>query len=79
MDFERLFAMPQPVDGALLCAAHGVPHRHLAQPEALQANLDWLLQQPLAVLEISTDRSADAVRRRRLRTMAATQLSERWM
>jgi 2-succinyl-5-enolpyruvyl-6-hydroxy-3-cyclohexene-1-carboxylate synthase len=71
--------MPQPVDGALLCAAHGVPHRHLEQPEALQASLDWLLQQPLAVLEISTDRSADAERRRRLRTMAAAQLGERWV
>ena len=79
MDFERLFAMPQPVDGALLCAAHGVPHRHLAQPEALQASLDWLLQQPLAVLEIRTDRRADAERRRRLRTMAAAQLSEPWV
>jgi len=79
MDFERLFAMPQPVDGALLCAAHGVPHRHLEQPEALQASLEWLLQQPLAVLEISTDRSADAERRRRLRTMAAAQLGERWV
>ena len=79
MDFERLFAMPQPVDGALLCAAHGVPHRHLTQPDALQANLDWLLQQPLAVLEISTDRSDDAALRRRLRTMAAAQLSEQWM
>jgi len=77
MDFERLFAMPQAVDGAQLCAAHGVPHRHLIQPEGLPAQLDWLLQQPLAVLEISTDRGADAVLRRRLRTMAQQLHAER--
>ena len=77
MDFERLFAMPQAVDGAQLCAAHGVPHRHLIQPEGLAEQLDWVLQQPLAVLEISTDRSTDAVLRRRLRTMAQQLHAER--
>lgn len=70
MDFERLFAMPQPVDTALLCAAHGVPHRSLAGLAGLGEALHWLLKQPLAVLELQTDRRADAVLRQRLRTMA---------
>lgn len=70
MDFERLFAMPQPVDCALLCAAHGVAHRHLQRLDGLAEALDWLLAQPLAVLEVRTDRSNDAALRRRLRTMA---------
>jgi len=77
MDFERLFAMPQSVDTALLCAAHGVPHRSLRQLDELGSHVDWLLQQPLAVLEVHTDRRADAVLRQRLRTMAHSQASER--
>ena len=77
MDFERLFAMPQAVDGAQLCAAYGVPHRHLSQPEGQPGHLEWLLHQPLAVLEISTDRGADAGLRRRLRTMAQQLPAER--
>lgn len=71
MDFERLFAMPQHVDAALLCAAHGVPHRRLQTAAELPAALAWLLQHPLAVLELRTDRSGDAALRQRLRTMAS--------
>jgi len=71
MDFERLFAMPQPVDQGLLCAAHGVPHRRLAPGQDLAAALSWALDQPLAVLELPTDRRADAALRQRLRTMAS--------
>jgi 2-succinyl-5-enolpyruvyl-6-hydroxy-3-cyclohexene-1-carboxylate synthase len=77
MDFERLFAMPQAVDGAQLCGAYGVPHRHLTEPEALPGHLEWLLQQPLGILEIRTDRGADAGLRRRLRTMAQQLPAER--
>jgi 2-succinyl-5-enolpyruvyl-6-hydroxy-3-cyclohexene-1-carboxylate synthase len=77
MDFERLFAMPQAVDGAQLCGAYGVPHRHLTEPEGLPGDLEWLLQQPLGVLEIRTDRGADAGLRRRLRTMAQQLPAER--
>ncbi|MFZ9269813.1 MAG: 2-succinyl-5-enolpyruvyl-6-hydroxy-3-cyclohexene-1-carboxylic-acid synthase [Prochlorococcaceae cyanobacterium] len=75
MDFERLFAMPQSVDTALLCAAHGVPHRSLRRLDELGSHMDWLLQQPLAVLEVHTDRRADAALRQRLRTMASKQWS----
>ena len=70
MDFERLFAMPQAVDQGLLCAAHGVAHRRLAAQQDLDEALAWALEQPLAVLELQTDRRADAALRQRLRTMA---------
>ena len=70
MDFERLFAMPQAVDVGLLCAAHGVPHRQLASLQELDGGLAWVLQQRLAVLELRSDRQADAALRQRLRTMA---------
>jgi 2-succinyl-5-enolpyruvyl-6-hydroxy-3-cyclohexene-1-carboxylate synthase len=70
MDFERLFAMPQPVSAGLLCAAHGVPHRRLERLAQLDEALKWLLDQPMAVLELRTDRHADARLRQRLRTMA---------
>jgi len=70
MDFERLFAMPQPVDAGLLCTAHGVPHRRIGALEELSEALPWMLAQPLAVLELRTDRRADAALRQRLRTMA---------
>ncbi|MEB3234302.1 MAG: 2-succinyl-5-enolpyruvyl-6-hydroxy-3-cyclohexene-1-carboxylic-acid synthase [Cyanobacteriota bacterium] len=76
MDFERLFAMPQSVDTGLLCAAHGVPHRMLQDWNGLDGALTWLLQQPLAVLEVHTDRQADAGRRQRLRTMAQELVAE---
>ena len=70
MDFERLFAMPQAVDAGLLCAAHGVPHRRLNNLQELDEGLRWVLDQHLAVLELRSDRQADAALRQRLRTMA---------
>lgn len=70
MDFDRLFAMPQAVDQGLLCAAHGVAHRRLAPGQDLAGALSWALDQSLAVLELQTDRRADAALRQRLRTMA---------
>ena len=40
--------------------AHRVAGRRVAGPEHLVAALDWALAQPLALLEVRTDRRADA-------------------
>jgi len=72
--FERLFAMPQPVDQLALAALHGVPGREVASAAALEPALAWALQQPRALLRLVTDRRADAGARRQLRTMAARSL-----
>ena len=71
MDFERLFAMPQPVDPLALAAVHGVPGRRLESLDALEDALAWALAQPLALLVVTTYRRRDAALRQRLRTMAA--------
>ncbi len=71
MDFERLFAMPQPVDPLALAAVHGVPGRRLENLDDLEEALAWALAQPLALLVLTTDRRRDAALRQRLRTMAA--------
>ncbi len=71
LDFERLFAMPQAVDPLALAAAFGVPGRRVERPGELAEALAWALEQPLALLRLVTDRRADAVLRRRLRTMAS--------
>jgi 2-succinyl-5-enolpyruvyl-6-hydroxy-3-cyclohexene-1-carboxylate synthase len=75
MDFERLFAMPQAVDPLALAAVHGVPGRRVEGLAALGSDLAWARQQPMALLVISTDRRRDAALRRRLRTMAAAQVT----
>jgi 2-succinyl-5-enolpyruvyl-6-hydroxy-3-cyclohexene-1-carboxylate synthase len=71
LDFERLFAMPQAVDPLALAAAHGVPGRQSAGWTALEGDLDWALEQPLALVRLCTDRRLDAGRRQALRTMGA--------
>jgi 2-succinyl-5-enolpyruvyl-6-hydroxy-3-cyclohexene-1-carboxylate synthase len=71
LDFDRLFAMPQPVDPLVLAQAHGVPARLIASPATLQEDLAWALAQPFSLLVVRTDRRHDAELRRRLRTMAA--------
>jgi 2-succinyl-5-enolpyruvyl-6-hydroxy-3-cyclohexene-1-carboxylate synthase len=71
LDFDRLFAMPQPVDPLALAQAHGVPARLIASPAALPGDLAWALAQPFSLLVVRTDRRHDAELRRRLRTMAA--------
>ena len=71
LDFERLFAMPQAVDQLALAQAHGVPARRLADLEALSEGLRWALPQPLALLELRTDRQADARLRQDLRRRMA--------
>ncbi|WP_255024619.1 2-succinyl-5-enolpyruvyl-6-hydroxy-3-cyclohexene-1-carboxylic-acid synthase [Cyanobium sp. La Preciosa 7G6] len=75
MDFERLFAMPQPVDPLALAAVHGVPGRRVEGLATLESDLAWARQQPMALLVISTDRRRDAALRLRLRTMAAAQVT----
>ncbi len=75
MDFERLFAMPQAVDPLALAAVHGVPGRRVEGLAALEGDLSWARQQPMALLVISTDRRRDAALRQRLRTMAAAQVT----
>jgi 2-succinyl-5-enolpyruvyl-6-hydroxy-3-cyclohexene-1-carboxylate synthase len=74
MDFERLFAMPQALDQLALAAAYGVAGLRVERPEQLQGALDWALGQPLALIELRTDRRADAQLRALLRTMACRQL-----
>lgn len=74
MDFERLFAMPQGLDQLALAAAYGVAGRRVERPDQLPEALDWALGQPLALMELRTDRRADAQLRARLRTMASRQL-----
>ena len=71
MDFERLYAMPQPLDPGALAAVHGVPWRRVPNLAELEPQLAWALAQPLALLVLCTDRRQDAALRRRLRTMAA--------
>jgi len=72
VNFERLFAMPQPLDPLVLAQAHGVPARVVESAAALPADLTWALAQPFSLLVVRTDRRHDAELRRRLRTMAAS-------
>jgi 2-succinyl-5-enolpyruvyl-6-hydroxy-3-cyclohexene-1-carboxylate synthase len=74
LDFERLFAMPQPVDHLALAAAHGVPARRVEAGADLAVQLPWALEQPMALLEVVTDRRADAAQRQELRRMASPSL-----
>ena len=67
LDFERLFAMPQPICHGPLAAAFGVPWRSLGGLEELAGGLAWAAGQRLALLELRTDRQADAALRQGLR------------
>ena len=71
LDFERLFAMPQAIDHPALAAGYGVPSRRVRDLAALGPALAWALQQPLALLELRSDRRADADWRRELRRRMA--------
>ena len=75
LDFERLFAMPQGVDQLALAAVHGVPGRRLWRAAELPGALAWALQQPFSLLELRTDRRADAALRPRLRQIACAAAS----
>jgi 2-succinyl-5-enolpyruvyl-6-hydroxy-3-cyclohexene-1-carboxylate synthase len=67
LDFERLFAMPQPIRHGPLAAAFGVPWRRLEGLEELAEGLAWAANEQLALLELHTDRQADAALRLALR------------
>jgi 2-succinyl-5-enolpyruvyl-6-hydroxy-3-cyclohexene-1-carboxylate synthase len=61
--------MPQAVDAIALAAAFGVPGRRPQQLADLEPDLAWALEQPLALIELITDRRLDASRRHELRRM----------
>ncbi len=73
LDFERLFAMPQELDHCRLATVHGVPSRRLERLAQLEEALRWALAQPVALLELRTDRRADAALRQRLRSALGEQ------
>ncbi len=64
--FERLFATPQQVDFAQLCAAHGVAHARVRDLAHLGRLLAKLPRRGVRVLEVRTDRKKDAAWRKRL-------------
>lgn len=71
--FERYFATPQAVDLGLLCAAHNVPHELVRPGAELAALLHSPARGPgLRVVEIRTDRRADAATRKHLLRTAAS-------
>jgi len=70
--FDRLFAMPQPLDQRALAELHGVPGREVGAMADLADALAWGLAQPLALLRLRTDRRADALWRQALRRMASS-------
>ena len=72
LDFERLFAMPQRLDHNALAAGYGIPAQTLEGVQALAAGLAWAARHPMALLQLRTDRQADAALRRQCRrTMAS--------
>jgi 2-succinyl-5-enolpyruvyl-6-hydroxy-3-cyclohexene-1-carboxylate synthase len=71
MDFERLFAMPQAIDHGALAAGYGIPARTVEGLDQLAASLDWALGQPMALLQLRTDRRHDAGLRQQLRRRMA--------
>lgn len=66
VDFEALFATPQTVDIAGLCAAHGVAHCIVENWETLAKELASEAVSGVRVLELCTDRKADRDAFRRL-------------
>ncbi len=62
--FERLFATPTQVDLGKLCEAHRVRHRRIALSD-LNSVLSDRQEQGVRVIEVRTDRKADAVTRKR--------------
>jgi 2-succinyl-5-enolpyruvyl-6-hydroxy-3-cyclohexene-1-carboxylate synthase len=79
-DFERLFAMPQPLDPLHLAQLHGVPCARLRDPQVLPRQLRQLLErpaeQPLGLLAVTTHAGADASLRQRLRRQSAMALNQ---
>ena len=59
--FEEFFATPQNIDFARLCATYGVEHQKINNWEQLQQLLNPLPDQGIRVLEVPTNRKADAL------------------
>lgn len=69
--FEQFFATPQSVDFAKLCATYGIEHEYILTWEQLEQRLNPLPTCGIRVLEIATDRKADALwRQNRLGTLS---------
>ena len=58
--FEEFFATPQDIDFAQLCATYGVEHELMTSWEQLQQRLNPLPTIGIRVLELRTNRKADA-------------------
>ena len=59
--FEEFFATPQNIDFARLCATYGVEHQKINNWEQLQCLLNPLPHTGIRVLEVPTNRKADAL------------------
>ncbi|MCG6138405.1 MAG: 2-succinyl-5-enolpyruvyl-6-hydroxy-3-cyclohexene-1-carboxylic-acid synthase [Nostoc sp. LLA-1] len=62
--FEEFFATPQDIDFARLCATYGVQHELVTSWQQLQQRLNPLPTTGIRVLELRTNRKADAKWRR---------------
>jgi 2-succinyl-5-enolpyruvyl-6-hydroxy-3-cyclohexene-1-carboxylate synthase len=62
--FEEFFATPQNIDFAQLCATYGVQHELITSWQQLQQKLNPLPTTGIKVLELRTNRKADAKWRR---------------
>jgi 2-succinyl-5-enolpyruvyl-6-hydroxy-3-cyclohexene-1-carboxylate synthase len=58
--FEEFFATPQHINFAHLCATYGVEHEIIDDWEQLKEKLSFLPNKGIRVLELQTDRRADA-------------------
>ncbi|MEG4841331.1 2-succinyl-5-enolpyruvyl-6-hydroxy-3-cyclohexene-1-carboxylic-acid synthase [Microcoleus sp. B9-D4] len=58
--FEEFFATPQHINFAQLCATYGVEHEVIGDWEQLKQKLSFLPNSGIRVLEMQTDRRADA-------------------
>jgi 2-succinyl-5-enolpyruvyl-6-hydroxy-3-cyclohexene-1-carboxylate synthase len=73
LDFERLFAMPQSLDHTALAAGYGIASRRVSSLEQLPEAIAWASSQAMALIEMRTDRLADAALRQHCRrTMASS-------
>ncbi len=69
--FETYFATPQAVSFADLARAHGAAHERVADWNRFEAAIARLPASGMRILEVHTDRKADAAYRRRLGAAAA--------
>ncbi|MBD1883326.1 2-succinyl-5-enolpyruvyl-6-hydroxy-3-cyclohexene-1-carboxylic-acid synthase [Microcoleus vaginatus] len=58
--FEEFFATPQQINFAQLCATYGVEHERIDDWEQFKQKLSFLPNSGIRVLELPTDRRADA-------------------